>query len=95
MIKIDMQFMRNLMPGEKNYIIVSSVIRMAREMGITTLMEGIETGEQQDMLVSLGCDMLQGYLFSKPASFDELAKRAREGRSIPFEKPEEREGTAG
>ncbi len=91
MIKIDMQFMRNLIPGEKNYIIVSSVIRMAREMGITTLMEGIETEAQRDVLTGLGCDMLQGYLYSKPKSFDELLKLARDGFGIPFEKPGELE----
>ncbi len=95
MIKIDMKFMRNLMPGEKNYIIVSSAIRMAREMGITTLMEGIETEDQRDLLVNLGCDMLQGYLYSKPQSFDALLERVQEGRAIPFEQPEEREGSAG
>lgn len=91
MIKIDMQFIRNLKPGERNYIIVSSVIRMAREMGIITLTEGVETEEQRDMLAGLGCDMLQGYLFSKPKSFDELEELARKGYGIPFEKPEERE----
>jgi EAL domain-containing protein (putative c-di-GMP-specific phosphodiesterase class I) len=94
MIKIDMKFMRNMMQGEKNYIIVSSVIRMAREMGITTLMEGIETEDQRDLLVNLGCDMLQGYLYSKPQSFDALLERVQEGHAIPFEQPEEREGSA-
>ena len=92
MIKIDMRFTRNLMKGEKNYIIVSNVIRMAREMGITTLMEGIETEEQRDLLAGLGCDMLQGYLYSKPKSFEELEEQAKKGVGIPFEKPEEREG---
>ena len=91
MIKIDMQFTRNLIPGGKNYIIVSSVIRMAREMGITTLMEGIETEEQRDIITGLGCDMLQGYLYSKPKSFEELEELAHRGFGIPFEKPGERE----
>ena len=94
MIKIDMKFMRNMKPGERNYIIVSNVIRMAREMKITTLMEGIETEEQRETLTRLGCDMLQGYLFNQPKSFEELENIARQGFGIPFEQPEEREETA-
>ena len=53
--------------------------------------EGVETEEQREILVGLGCDMLQGYLFSKPKSFGELAELAKKGDGIPFEKPEDRE----
>ena len=89
LVKIDMQFMKNLAPGGKNYIIVSNAIRMLREMGTGTLMEGVETEEQRRMLQDMGCGLLQGFLFNRPNPFEYIAERALNGTGLKFEKPEE------
>lgn len=89
LVKIDMKFMNNMAVGEKNHIIVSNAIRMIRELGSGTLMEGVETREQEKLLRDMGCGLLQGYLFSKPRSFDRIAEEARGGQGLAYEKPEE------
>ena len=70
LIKLDMRFMQNFTESGKNYIIVSDILDMAKRMGITTLTEGVETAEQVKMLQELGCEKLQGYLFSRPSNLD-------------------------
>ena len=77
LIKVDMQFMRNFTTGGKNAIILSDIIGMCRRLGITTLVEGVETEEQYEILRQLGTDKLQGYLFSRPAELDELVGSMR------------------
>ena len=54
-------------------------------MGITTLTEGVETEEHYDILKQLGCDKVQGYLFSKPAPLDNITKQALEHTGLHFE----------
>lgn len=72
LIKVDMQFMRNFTGTGRNAIILADIVGMCRRLGITTLVEGIETQEQYDMLRQLGTDKLQGYLFSRPCPLDDL-----------------------
>jgi EAL domain-containing protein (putative c-di-GMP-specific phosphodiesterase class I) len=52
--------------GSERLPILSAMINMAHSLGLTVTGEGIETPEQADYLTSLGCDSLQGYLFSRP-----------------------------
>lgn len=89
LIKIDMKFMENLAVGGKNHIIVSNVIRMIRELGSGTLMEGVETREQEQLLQEMGCGLLQGYLFNKPRPLDRIAEEAKDGTGLRYEMPEE------
>ena len=72
LIKIDMEFMRSSCESGKNLIIVSSIIDMAKQMNIATLVEGVENEEHRSILKSMDCDKLQGYLFSKPLPLDEV-----------------------
>ena len=72
LIKIDMQFMRNFTSESKNAIILADIVGMCRRLGITTLVEGVETQEQYEALKQFGTDKLQGYLFSRPKSLDDL-----------------------
>ena len=72
LIKIDMQFMRNFTSEGKNAIILADIVGMCRRLGVTTLVEGVETQEQYEILRQFGTDKLQGYLFSRPKSLDEL-----------------------
>ena len=88
LIKIDMQFMKNFSISGKNYIIISDIIDMARRMGITTLIEGVESWEHFQILQSLGCEKIQGYLFNRPNSFDYIVDRALHKTGLTFEDPE-------
>lgn len=93
LIKIDMKFIRNLTPGEKNYVIVSNMIRMLKEMGIRSLMEGVETEEQRQTLEALGCEKLQGYLFSKPSPLDYIIEKMTETTNhVRYEAGTDRKG---
>ena len=87
LIKIDMQFMKNLTPGSKNYIIVDNIIDMARRMGITTLIEGVETNEQYMLMRTLGCEKIQGFLFNKPNSTEYIVNRSLRKTGLTFEEP--------
>lgn len=72
LVKIDMRFMRNFVPDGRNAIIVANIIAMCKDLGISTLVEGVETMEQKAILQDYGCDLLQGYLFSRPQPLAEL-----------------------
>ena len=63
-IKIDMGFMRSF--NEKSKRIVTAAVRMAKELGIHTLAEGVETKEHVDFLRSIGCERIQGFYYGKP-----------------------------
>ncbi|MBQ9346518.1 MAG: EAL domain-containing protein [Oscillibacter sp.] len=85
LIKIDMEFMKNFTASGKNMIIVSNVINMAQRMGVRTLVEGIETEEHFRLLRKLGCEKLQGFLFSKPSTLDHLMEWALSNETIRYE----------
>jgi diguanylate cyclase (GGDEF)-like protein/PAS domain S-box-containing protein len=70
-LKIDRSFVVDL-PDPSSRIVVASVIKMARALGLETVAEGVETQEQYDTLVELGCDAIQGYLLSEPLPTDAL-----------------------
>ena len=88
LIKIDMKFMKNFSDSGKNYIIISDIIDMARRMGITTLIEGVETWEHFNILQALGCEKMQGYLFNRPNPFDYIVDRAMRKVGLTFEEAE-------
>jgi EAL domain-containing protein (putative c-di-GMP-specific phosphodiesterase class I) len=71
-IKVDRSFVSDLGAGSENGVIVQAVIIIARALGMTTIAEGVETPAQQHLLAALGCDEVQGYLFSKPVPIDEV-----------------------
>lgn len=65
-LKIDASFMTDL-PGDRDSrAIVSAIVTMSRELGLTVVGEGVENAAQARFLKDLGCDLLQGYLFERP-----------------------------
>ncbi|WP_439541274.1 putative bifunctional diguanylate cyclase/phosphodiesterase [Hyphomicrobium sp.] len=67
-IKIDRSFVRDLGQSAQSNSIVQAIVTMAHAVGVSVTAEGVETADQRDMLVAIGCDTLQGYLLSTPVS---------------------------
>ena len=65
-LKIDMSFVRNMEKDECNLKLVKIIIEIAKFLKIPSVAEGVETESQLNMLKSMGCDIIQGYYFSKP-----------------------------
>lgn len=65
-LKIDMNFLKGLERNQNSKEIIVSVVDMAKRLGIRPLAEGVETPAQLAFLRSIGCEMIQGYLFSRP-----------------------------
>lgn len=86
-IKIDMCFLSDMNPRSKQ--IIRSMISMAKDINIITLVEGVETKEQVDFLKSIGCDRMQGFYFARPMPYNTLVPLLAE-KNIPFETDEDR-----
>jgi diguanylate cyclase (GGDEF)-like protein len=65
-LKIDRTFVDRLLVDDHARAVTAAMVGMARHLGIQTIAEGVETAEQRDELTRLGCDVLQGYLLSRP-----------------------------
>ena len=87
-IKFDIKFMQRF-GVEKSRIMLTELVRMAMSLGIRTVTEGVETEEQADFLREIGCNKLQGFLYCKPISLDEIIDRNKKGIQIGFENPAE------
>ena len=71
-LKLDMQFIRAAFRSGKDTRLIEAVIGLARSLELTTIAEGVETAEQMLTLKALGCDIAQGYYFSKPVSAEQF-----------------------
>ena len=71
-LKIDKSFVDKIGKTEKN--IVDYIINIAKELKLTTIAEGVETKEQREYLLEKGCDIIQGYYYSKPLPKEEFEK---------------------
>ena len=67
-IKIDRMFVNDLGDEHHDQILVRTILRMAEELGLKVIAEGVETPEQLAILQSLGCHALQGFLLARPAA---------------------------
>ncbi len=73
-LKLDMQFIRKITEDEKDFKMVQLMIDIAKFLKIPVIAEGVETKEQYDLLKGAGCDIIQGYYFSKPVPPEEFEK---------------------
>ena len=65
-LKMDQEFIRGIEHDEKGVQLVALIIGIAKNLKIPVVAEGVETGEQLAILKELGCEMVQGYYFSRP-----------------------------
>lgn len=77
-IKLDREFLLNEGDTGKGAIIVRSIIQMAKKLEIQTVAEGVETPEQLAFLKDAGCDMIQGFIFSRPLPEPDFARLLEE-----------------
>lgn len=71
-IKIDQSFVRGIGTIKHSQAIIRAICELGKCMGMTTVAEGVETEEQYQILAGLGCQEVQGYLFSRPQPIDAL-----------------------
>ncbi len=73
-LKIDRSFVRDISSDHDDYAICSAIIVLGHELGLDIIAEGVETEAQRDFLQRLNCDMLQGFLYSKPIPAEEAVQ---------------------
>lgn len=83
MLKLDMNFLSNFTDKSKD--IMRSAVIMAKDLGIKTLAEGVETQEHLDYLKAIGCEEIQGYYYGKPEPIEDLFEHLRE-KNISIER---------
>jgi EAL domain-containing protein (putative c-di-GMP-specific phosphodiesterase class I) len=76
-LKIDRSFVMSMVTDTSDAVIVRSTIDLAHNMGLCVVAEGVEDEPTLRRLRELGCDMVQGYLFSRPLAADEIVKWLR------------------
>ena len=72
MLKLDMGFIRNAFSATGNTKMLKVIINIAESLGVPMIAEGVETEEQMLALKEMGCDIVQGYYFSRPVPPDEF-----------------------
>lgn len=85
-IKLDMLFLAEETETNRGGTIVSSIVRMAKWLGMPVIAEGVETIEQADFLKSIGCDYVQGYLYSRPLpqeQYEEVVSKNSVSVAVP------------
>lgn len=81
-LKIDRSFVTALGPSANGSVIVQAIAALGRALGLSVLVEGVETEEQRVLLRLAGCDEMQGFLFARPApakAIDKLLAQAKDG----------------
>ena len=74
-LKIDMSLLNEIETRQRSRTILASIINMARSLGMGVVTEGIETKSQLQSLAAMGCEIFQGYYFSRPITVEEFELR--------------------
>lgn len=77
-IKVDKSFVNGIPNDNNNMQISKAIIALSKSLGYKTVAEGIETKEQEETLISLDCNIGQGYLFSKPLNYEDAVEFLKE-----------------
>ncbi|WOI38218.1 EAL domain-containing protein [Alteromonas sp. CI.11.F.A3] len=70
-LKVDRSFIRDIEPG-KSAVLAETIVTLGNKLGLLTIAEGIETKEQAEYMIELGCNEAQGFFYAKPMPFSEL-----------------------
>ncbi len=71
-IKLDMVFLKKSHNEVKARKILNHIVKLSEDLGVTSLTEGVETHDQYEMLVGMGCKLFQGYYFARPMPVEEF-----------------------
>lgn len=77
-LKLDMLFLKEGADTEREHIVITNIISMAKELNMKTISEGVETEKQVEFLRDAGCDIVQGYVFAKPMPCEEFKELLKE-----------------
>jgi len=100
-LKIDRSFVSGLAEDIEDSAIVAAVVSLADTIGLLTIAEGVESERQRDILIGLGCNRAQGYLFARPmpvdaaeAALDQAARIIEPGLEVREARPSSRQNRA-
>jgi EAL domain-containing protein (putative c-di-GMP-specific phosphodiesterase class I) len=71
-LKVDRAFVNEISPSSETWPIVAAVIGLSKALGLSTIAEGVEEESQAAVLRSLGCELAQGFHFSRPGPADDI-----------------------
>ena len=77
-LKVDQLFVRDMVEDPASATLVGTIVGMAKALGLEVVAEGVESEQELQILAALGCDLLQGYHFSRPVSADEVPALLRQ-----------------
>ena len=73
-LKIDKSFIDTVLTDPSSKVILESIVNMVKALGFESIAEGVELVEQYEYLQAIGCNVIQGYLFSRPLTSDDMEK---------------------
>jgi diguanylate cyclase (GGDEF)-like protein len=81
-LKIDRGFVSALGQSANGGVIIHAIVALGRALGLTVLVEGVETEQQRVLLRLAGCDEMQGFLFARPAPVTTIDRLLRQGKAV-------------
>ncbi|MCP3664414.1 MAG: EAL domain-containing protein, partial [Gammaproteobacteria bacterium] len=84
-LKIDKSFVDDIPDQADDIAIVRAIVALGKSLNLKIIAEGVETLPQKDFLEAEGCDEVQGYLYSKPKTAEELSRLWVENRNVSNE----------
>jgi PAS domain S-box-containing protein/diguanylate cyclase (GGDEF)-like protein len=90
-LKLDQSFIADLLDSADDQAISRAVIAMAHGLRMTVVAEGVETAGQLALLAAHGCDLMQGYYFSKPVPAADFGRMLRDGAALALSSPDVRD----
>ncbi|MGI6217666.1 MAG: EAL domain-containing protein, partial [Coriobacteriales bacterium] len=82
LVKLDKSLLKQATDTSRSGIVLSSTIDMAKQLGMHTLCEGVETEQHAKLLREIGCEFQQGFLYSRPLYLDELKEKIDSGELV-------------
>jgi diguanylate cyclase (GGDEF)-like protein len=82
-LKVDREFVRGVAPGSSESALLEAILAMSESMGLDTIVEGVETGEEEEELERMGCRLAQGFRFAIPLEADAVARMLAGANAAP------------